>query len=77
MLSDPLSDLNIIREAIDYARNNLRNTNDILFWCDGEFSVVANTVLKRSHWDSEVPLLLISAEQYCEIFLRTLDIWED
>lgn len=74
---DYLSDLNAIRAAIDYARENFRDIEAALFWCDGEFSVQADRVVKRAHYDDTVPLMLITAPQYCEIFLRTLNLWKD
>ena len=76
-IPDYLNDLNAIRSAIDYARTSLRNMDKDLFWCDGEFSVQANSVLGRAHYDDDIPLMLITAPQYCEIFLRTLNLWTE
>jgi hypothetical protein len=69
ILPSYLRDLNAIRAAIDYARENLRDMDSEPFWCDGEFSMQANIVLDRDHYDHGMPLMLITAPQYCEIFL--------
>jgi hypothetical protein len=75
-LPDYLNDLNAIRGAIDYARETMRGIEKDPFWCDGQFAVMANTVVGRNHWDSDAPLMLITAPQYCEIYLRTLNLWK-
>lgn len=71
-----LTNLNAIREVIDYARENYCDIEGDLFWCDWEFGVNANIVLDRNHWNAQWPLLLLSAAQYSEVFLRTLNLWK-